>query len=69
MRAGEGVAVHCVGGTGRTGTVLACSLKGLGLQPEQVIDQMNAVNAARTEYFGWKGWPESPWQKAMFDRF
>lgn len=67
--AGEGVAVHCAGGTGRTGTVLACSLKALGFRPELVIDYMNTVNAARTKRPGWKGWPESPWQKTMFDRF
>ena len=68
VRAGEGVAVHCAGGTGRTGTVLACSLKVLGVRLEDVIDHMSTVNAARTKYSGW-GWPESPWQKAMFERF
>ncbi len=67
--AGEGVAIHCAGGTGRTGTVIACSLKALGLQPETVIDHMTTVNAARTKYAGWKGWPESPWQKALLERF
>ncbi len=67
--AGEGVAIHCAGGTGRTGTVIACSLKALGLQPEVVIDHMKMVNAARTKYEGWAGWPESPWQRALFDRF
>jgi len=67
--AGEGVAIHCVGGTGRTGTVIACSLKALGLPPESVMDHMTMVNTARTKYAGWEGWPESPWQRALFDRF
>ena len=66
---GEGVAVHCAGGTGRTGTVLACALKTLGLPPDDVISHMKSVNAARTKYPGWKGWPESTWQKGVFDRF
>jgi hypothetical protein len=69
LRDGEGVAVHCAGGTGRTGTVVACVLKALGLEPSLVLNQMNTVNAARTKYPGWKGWPESPWQRALFDRF
>jgi protein tyrosine/serine phosphatase len=67
--AGEGVAVHCVGGTGRTGTVIACSLKALGLRPGVVIAHMKMVNAARTKRKGWEGWPESLWQRALFDRF
>ena len=69
LRAGEGVAIHCAGGTGRTGTVIACSLKALGCQQESILDQMNSVNAARTRYAGWKGWPESQWQRKLFDRF
>jgi hypothetical protein len=36
------------------------------LQPEVAMDHMRMVNAARTKY---EGWPESPWQRALFDRF
>ena len=50
---GEGVVVHCVGGTGRTGTVLACALRALG---HSVDDAIGAVRAQQPR------WPESPWQ-------
>jgi hypothetical protein len=69
LRADEGVAVHCVGGTGRTGTVVACTLKALGLSAQTVLDQMRRVNSARTKYPGWRGWPDSPWQSTLLDRF
>ena len=69
LRQGKGVAVHCEGGTGRTGTVLACALKALGVTPTMVLRQMNTVNEARKKYDGWKGWPESVWQQDLFDRF
>ena len=49
---GEGVVVHCVGGTGRTGTVLVCALRRLGLS---VDDAVETVQAHRPH------WPESPW--------
>jgi len=68
LRDGEGVVVHCEGGTGRTGTVLACSLKALGVEQSVVLKHMNTVNGARMKYPGWKGWPESPWQQALLDR-
>ena len=69
LRAGEGVAVHCQGGTGRTGTVLACVLRRLGLPIEAVIDQMHAINKARLKYPGWSGWPESDWQRRALENF
>jgi hypothetical protein len=53
VRAGEGVVVHCVGGTGRTGTVIACALRRLGLAEDEAV---RAVQAHRPN------WPESPWQ-------
>jgi len=50
---GEGVVVHCVGGTGRTGTVVACALQLLGHSADEAIA---TVRAQRPR------WPESPWQ-------
>ena len=54
VRAGEGTLVHCVGGTGRTGTVLACALRLLG---HSFDDAVAAVRHGRPH------WPESPWQE------
>lgn len=56
VRGGEGVIVHCVGGTGRTGTVLACTLRRLGLRADEAIRR---VQAERPH------WPESPWQEEL----
>jgi hypothetical protein len=51
---GTGVLVHCAGGTGRTGTVVACALRLLGRSVDEAIE---IVQAHRPE------WPESPWQE------
>ena len=51
---GEGVVVHCLGGTGRTGTVLACALRRLGRSADQAIA---AVQQHRPH------WPEAAWQE------
>jgi 4'-phosphopantetheinyl transferase EntD len=53
---GEGVVVHCVGGTGRTGTVLACALRQLGRSAD---DAIATVQTHRPH------WPESPWQEEV----
>ena len=58
LQAGDGVIVHCVGGRGRTGTVLGCVLREVGYGPGEVIDFLDRVHKAR----GTAGWPESPWQ-------
>jgi hypothetical protein len=55
---GVGVAVHCMGGRGRTGTVLGVALVRLGHEPAGVVDYLHAVAVGR----GRRGWPESPWQ-------
>jgi hypothetical protein len=50
---GEGVVVHCLGGTGRTGTVVGCALRLLGRSTDEAIA---TVQAHRPH------WPESQWQ-------
>lgn len=65
LAAGQGVVVHCVGGTGRTGTVLGCLLRLRGFSSVEVIAYLDALNRAR----GQPGWPESPWQAQLAARF
>jgi len=65
LRAGEGVVVHCEGGTGRTGTVLGCVLRGLGYSFNEVLAYLDRVAKAR----GHTMWPESEWQAAVVRRF
>lgn len=61
LRKGEGVIVHCVGGRGRTGTVLGVVLVQLGYQPEEVITALDRFHKGQ----GKPGWPESPWQSKV----
>jgi Swiss Army Knife protein, DSP-PTPase phosphatase domain len=56
VRRGEGVIVHCLGGVGRTGTVLGCALRELGYSADEAVA---AIQARRP------GWPESPWQEEV----
>jgi hypothetical protein len=58
LNLGEGVVVHCVGGRGRTGTVLGCVLRELGYGAKPVLDYLNRIHKQRGE----DGWPEAPWQ-------
>ena len=55
---GVGVAVHCMGGRGRTGTVLGVALVGMGHEPDTVVEYLHHLAVGR----GRRGWPESPWQ-------
>ena len=66
LRAGRGVVVHCAGGTGRTGTVIACALVTLGMSEADVMQYMSTVNVARGVSHGW---PESDWQKNQLAGF
>jgi hypothetical protein len=56
LAAKQGVVVHCLGGIGRTGTVLAATLVRLGLDQSRSIAHIKAVNAARGYH-----WPEADW--------
>jgi hypothetical protein len=58
---GIGVAVHCMGGRGRTGTVIGVALVRLGHDPEMVVTHLDGIAKAR----GRRGWPESPWQATV----
>jgi hypothetical protein len=53
---GTGVVVHCVGGTGRTGTVVGCALRLLGRSADEAIATLQAHRPQ---------WPESPWQEQL----
>jgi hypothetical protein len=55
---GIGVAVHCLGGRGRTGTVIGAVLVRNGHAPDDVIDYLRRVAQQR----GRRTWPESEWQ-------
>jgi Tyrosine phosphatase family len=61
LRSGEGVVVHCVGGRGRTGTVIGCVLRQLGYDPKKAIEYLDSVHKLR----GKPGWPESRWQAKL----
>lgn len=65
MGAGKGIVVHCVGGIGRTGTVLGCILKDLGFSADEVISYLDNINKLR----GVKGWPETKWQAEMVRKY
>ena len=64
-RSGQGVVVHCVGGRGRSGTVLGCVLRELGFAPAEAINFLDRVHKVR----GKPGWPESPWQSSLVERW
>ncbi len=65
LRHGEGVIVHCVGGIGRTGTVIGCVLRELGYSADEAIDYLDDVNLARR--IG--QWSESKWQAEMVRKY
>ncbi len=63
---GQGVVLHCMGGRGRTGTVLGCVLRKLGYAAEDVIGNLDSLHKSRGKV---DGWPESNWQANLVRRF
>jgi hypothetical protein len=61
LRTGQGVVVHCVGGRGRTGTVLGCVLREFGIGADDAIAFLDQAHKSR----GKVGWPESSWQAVL----
>jgi protein-tyrosine phosphatase len=61
LQSGRGVVVHCMGGRGRTGTVIGGTLRRLGYGAQEVLAYLDRMHKAR----GKPGWPESPWQSAF----
>ena len=52
VAAGERAAVHCGGGLGRTGTLLACYLVDQGWEAEEAIDRVRAARPGSVETAG-----------------
>lgn len=63
IRSGDGVIVHCAGGTGRTGTVIGIVLRRLGHPTDDVRAYLDRLHRRRGT-----GWPESLWAGALLDR-
>jgi len=61
LERGIGVAVHCMGGRGRAGTVIGTALVRRGLDADDVVAHLDRVARAR----GRRGWPESAWQAEL----
>ncbi len=64
---GETIYVHCLGGHGRTGTVIGCWLKRHGFRNEQVYAKLS--HWRRQTLFGNRQSPEGTEQIAMIDHW
>jgi len=62
-KSGQGVVVHCIGGRGRSGTVIGCVLREIGFKTNEVVTFLDQLHRTR----GRPGWPESPWQLKLVE--
>jgi protein-tyrosine phosphatase len=60
LEAGQRVYVHCVGGIGRTGTVVGCYLARHGLSGEEALIQLEYLRREAASW--WRRSPESDYQ-------
>jgi protein-tyrosine phosphatase len=65
LRNGDGIIVHCLGGIGRTGTVIGCVLRELGYSADEAIGYLDEVNIDRR--IG--PWSDSEWQAEMVRKY
>ena len=63
LAAGKGVYVHCWGGIGRTGTVIAAHLIRHGMQPKEALQHIADLRANVPD--AWRSSPESEAQWAL----
>ena len=63
LRAGDGVVVHCAGGTGRTGSVIGAVLRRFGHSADDVRAYLDRLHRRRGS-----GWPESFWPATILER-
>jgi hypothetical protein len=68
VKDGQGVFVHCLGGIGRTGTVLGCVLRELGVGPAEALTEIER-RRSRLEA-AWqrqvvKVWPHRPQDQTL----
>ena len=63
LRAGDGVIVHCVGGTGRTGSVIGAVLRRFGHSAGDVRAYLDRLHRRRGSR-----WPESFWPATILAR-
>lgn len=51
VRAGRAVAVHCLAGRGRTGTMLSCFLVRRGMSADEAMDKVRSLRPGAVENF------------------